>query len=191
MLKYFIIIVLIVSEINSLSSSITDFCFSIDTECKGDYSINGVYKTKCQKECKGKYEHKCSYDICGLNNKSCDSYNKNSRLLGLMHLSLQSKIKTCPLTTYKITKNDFCINDLNCFEFRYSLTKMGFNRIKKPVECKCKGINSYKCSKDLCSINDKACILFNKMQSNDKKTVKRTDITKCGNNKKQIFSSKF
>ena len=103
----FMIIVLLVSEINSLHSNITDFCFSIDTECKGDYSLNGDYKTKCEKLCSGKYEYKCDQDFCALNKESCEIFNRKSQVLRLMHFSFKEKIKNCPVNSHKISKKDF------------------------------------------------------------------------------------
>jgi len=180
MLNYLIIIVLLTTEINSLQNNITNYCFSNDTECKGDYSLNGVYTTKCQKVCKGKYDYKCSYHICALNKESCDTHNKQLQMFGLMSFSLNTKIQNCPASTHKISINDFCINAINCYENELKLLRNGFFLKKKFKVCECKGDLTYKCIKGVCTRNDKACNLLNKNKVNDlKNQLKKAGIKNC------------
>jgi len=112
MSKYLIIIVLLVSELNSSHSN--DLCFYIDTECKWDYWSNVDYKTKCEKLCNGKY------DLCALNKESCELFNRKFQVLGLMHFSFKEKIKNCPVNSHKIRKDDWkkveAIKKLFCFK---------------------------------------------------------------------------
>jgi hypothetical protein len=175
MLKYFIFIVLLTTEINSLQNDITDYCFSNDTECKGDYSLNGVYTIKCQKVCKGKYDYKCSDHICAINKESCDTHNKQLQINGSI-----TKIKNCPVNTQKISIYDFCINAIDCYETKLKLLRNGFFLKKKFKVCECKGDLTYECVKGVCTKNDKACNLLNKNKVNDlKNQLKKAGIKNC------------
>jgi hypothetical protein len=179
MSKYFIIIVLLVSEINSLHSNITDFCFSIDTECKGDYSLNGDYKTKCEKLCSGKFDYKCDQDFCALNKESCEIFNRKSQVLRLMHFSFKEKIKNCPVNSHKISKKDFCINTKNCSENKLKLSRNGFVLNKQSKVCQCNGKHTYECGQSVCTKSDKACNILSKNLKDLKIQLKKAGIQNC------------
>ncbi len=164
MLKYLIIIIILLeSEINSFSRNISNYCNSFESECKGDYSSNGVYSTKCQKLCNKEYRFKCDYDLCASKKESCEIISKKTRLFGLMHFSLQTKIKRCQFKSYQISKNDFCINPMDFLKKKYSFSVSGFVLSKKSKVCQCKGNHIYECGQSVCTKSDN---LLNKNKLN-------------------------
>jgi hypothetical protein len=177
--------------------------------CRGIYDeTHQKYQTKCEFiKCFGKFHFNCglnSNNICSKNLTECNEYNKiilnkNVKILIGLEPSLNIKInnnekdkiknfnkhiQNCKNTIYKLNTNDFCLNGLNCMERFVSPTALGYNYVKRKIDCKCPNEKGFKCGK-YCTKDSNACDF---LKSNKTSFV---NIDKCGNNNVSIFRSFF
>jgi len=102
-------------------------CSQDETGCKGIHLFNSVVKYPRKGKTYRKYKHKLE--------------------------SLLKLVKDCP--EYKWNSNDICLNANNCF--RPAFVRFWPSKMKPMYECKCNGKYKYKCNRDYCARDKRAC----------------------------------
>lgn len=132
--------------------------------------------------CKEKHSSRCTIDLCALNAKSCNDYKifKSSlsyRSLNIL-INFQKNIKICESSA--LNRNNYCLNNLDCFKQHYILTRGGFREYKKRINCNCNPkIYSFECG-DYCALSEKHCEFLNmKIKYPNEKNATIGRIQKC------------
>ena len=144
-------------------------------------STDLCYSTK-DLVCKRSFSYKCSKDLCSLNKKTCDEYNRKKRSFifrsFLPLIQFQKEIKQCNETTDQIDLNKYCLNRHDCLVTNklvvYGITLK--NEIKQ-VDCICHGSFKFQCNRNYCTNDFDSCEMIQKL---DKIPVKD-----CANRKIQ------
>lgn len=169
--KVFILILIIQLKV-ALSIRSIDICFATEKHCKGSYDSKNNYVIKCENSCQGKYGEHCGTDRCAINKMVCEEHQNIIQTLSLFFKSIKYKaekekfvlfnhaIKKCPINHHVWQPSDICINGLNCFQRKEIPMRNDNVYSLKKIDCPCKGEHSYRCGRDYCAVNNKACESF-------------------------------
>jgi len=146
-----IVFLLILSSIQCIK--VTDFCYQNEAgNCKEN----------------NKYIYDCGHGLCATDRYSCQSMKllstvknieKNEEKKNYIKNNFKlfvSLIKDCnkSFKKYKLNLNDVCLKREECFkEHGFGIWSI----LMKPDLCKCKGKYNYRCNKDYCTSDKRAC----------------------------------
>ena len=149
---------------------VTDFCFH-------DIFQNKIIKCKETKN----YKYECGQGICSIDRYSCQSLKLFSKVKHTQrkeneyiffqnqYETFVKQIKNCPESPkYKWNLNDVCLNTKDCLQTTFWRI---WSTLLKPGECKCKEKYNYKCNRDYCASDKRACDYL--------KQTKKFRIKKC------------
>jgi hypothetical protein len=141
------------------------------------FSLNSAEICINSSPCEEIHNFQCIKDICSVNKKTCDDYLVFKSILSQyffksLLVNFESNIQTCD--SFKLTKNDYCLNNSNCLKKINFQWHFGFRTIKLKQECKCEGKNSFKCG-DYCTSDKLHCDSLNLRIE----MINKTEIPKC------------
>ncbi len=104
------------------------------------FSLNSAEICINSSPCEEIHNFQCIKDICSVNKKTCDDYLVFKSILSQyffksLLVNFESNIQTCD--SFKLTKNDYCLNNSNCLKKINFQWHFGFRTIKLKQECKC------------------------------------------------------
>jgi hypothetical protein len=149
---------------------VTDFCYQIKIENR---------EIECKQNSKYKYD--CMPGLCSVDPRySCQSIKLFSTVKDIQknekdyiffrdyYQLFLSKIRDCTEPPkYKWNQNDLCVNIGSCLQTTFWRI---WSTLFKQGECKCRGKYIYKCNKDYCASDKRACkYLKHKVKSEIKK----------------------
>jgi len=149
-LLYLILISVSIFNISSLNKN--DFCYSKDIKCKT------TDKSSCNYVCDDKYEYKCVNKFCTLNNETCSEFKNFSKMNSFITMfEFKNNLKPCKIKPIRLSKNDFCLNSLDCIRDELTWMRKFLIKPEKIIGCLCKGKYLFKCDKNFCSTNNRVC----------------------------------
>ena len=189
--KILLLFLLIVTKASSFRLIPNDFCFAIETDCRGSYEAQNRYRNVCEHLCHGKFGYKCGSKLCSANETVCDEYFKIKESLNPFFNTIyheiekvkfnlfNSIISDCSIWRAKWLSSDICINGKNCIEKQKIHMRSGFVNYQKKIECQCRGNHTYYCGKDYCAKSKNSC---NDFYFKFNGFIKPGSLKNCGNN---------
>ena len=170
---YFIFVSVTILKISSLNQN--DFCYSKDIECKTND------KSSCNRVCNDKYNYKCVFEFCTLNNKTCKEFQNFSKTNSFFTILIfKNNLKPCKTKPIKFSKKDFCLNSLDCMRDDFSWMQKFFLKPVKFFHCLCKEKYLFKCDKNFCTTNNKVCEAIKQAkQENIRDQALQIGVNKC------------
>lgn len=190
---FFCFIIVVASSFRANAFKSSDICIITEEVCKGHYDKYENYETKCEREkCSGKIDFQCGIDHCSSSPETCEKLRNlqlvfkslvksriNENKLHSIKVFLKS-IRKCPSEAYEWDINDICLNGKNCYSKQVLPLRYEKVRLIKKIDCLCEKKHSYKCEKDYCAANKKACDTFAASYLNNS-TFR---INACGNDRR-------
>ncbi len=169
MKKLLLIIIFLISCVESVLIKTNDFCINNKLEIKKEIKCHGNYSLSCGDIVCAKDRYKCQSLTVFSKTKN---FQKNDQDLFFSRKNYESffrLIKNCPQPKeYKWNPNDVCLNPKNC-------VKLSIHRMWSQLhECNCIGNYDIKCSSDYCASNRQACDGLKKAASFKYKKCKQT-----------------
>lgn len=165
----------------------------------GSVLTNHDFCMKQASECSGNFKYECKPDKCSVDKTACSYFNSmifvlNSYRSRASYAEDKKRFNTfkiliakCPVIRYEWKAADFCLNKLKDCKTRDIDIITGTQKIKI-VDCPCDGMHSYKCGKNVCSIDKISCNFYQRNAS--KMAQHRKAVSEC--NKKRVhFSNQF